>query len=83
VVKPGYKSFYAHSAVCPAAGEDATLLLPRVNTETVNVLLAWTAERLDGRRCILVMDRAGWHASRELLAPPNIRIVLLPRTPPS
>jgi transposase len=36
------------------------------------------AERLDGWRCILVMDRAGWHVSRELLVLPNIRIVLLP-----
>jgi hypothetical protein len=78
VVRPGYRNFYACSAVRPATGEDATLLLPWANTEMMNVFLAWTAERLGGRRCILVMDRAGWHVSRELLVPPNIRIVLLP-----
>jgi transposase len=49
-----------------------------VNTDMMNVFLAWMAERLDGRRCILIMDRAGWHVSRDIEAPPNIRIVLLP-----
>jgi transposase len=33
---------------------------------------------LGGRRCVLVMDRAGRHVSRGLKVPPNIRIVLLP-----
>jgi hypothetical protein len=60
------------------AGEDFTLLLPWVNTDMMNLFLEGMAERLGGRRCVLVMDRAGWHVSRELLAPPNIRIVLLP-----
>jgi transposase len=60
------------------AGEGFTLLLPWVNTDMMNVFLAGMAERPGGRRCILVMDRAGWHVSKELKVPPNIRIVLLP-----
>jgi transposase len=78
VVRPGYKSFYVYSAVCPATGEDAALLLPWVNTDMMNLFLGRMARRLKGRRCILVMDRAGWHVSRGLRVPPNIRIVLLP-----
>jgi transposase len=78
VVRPGYRNFYVYSAVCPATGEDFTLLLPWVNTDMMNVFLAGMAERLGGRRCILIMDRAGWHVSKDLGVPPNIRIVLLP-----
>jgi hypothetical protein len=47
----------------------------------MSVFLDGMAERLGGRRCILVMDRAGWHASGDLEAPPNIRIVLPPYSP--
>jgi hypothetical protein len=78
VVRPGYRSFYVYSAVCPATGEDVTLLLPWADTDMMNLFLGRMARRLKGRRCILVMDRAGWHTSRELKVPPNIRIVLLP-----
>jgi transposase len=92
VVRPGYKNFYAYSAVRPAAsgvqdphltaGEDFTLLLPRVNTGGMGIFLGEMAGTLGGRRCILVMDRAGWHVSRDLKVPPNTRIVLLPSHSP-
>jgi transposase len=78
VVRPGYKNFYAHGAVCPATGEDFTLVLPRVCTALMQVFLDQMAGHLCGRECILVMDRAGWHVSKELRVPPNITIVLLP-----
>ena len=78
VVRTGYLNFYAYSAVCPATGEDFTLLLPRVCTALMNVFLEQMADFLGGRECILVMDRAGWHVSKDLVVPPNIRIVLPP-----
>jgi transposase len=77
-VKPGYLSFWVYSAVCPATGEDLTLVMPRVCTEAMNAFLAEFAAQLAGRECILVMDRAGWHVSKELEVPPNIEVVLLP-----
>jgi transposase len=77
-VKPGYQSFFAYSAVCPATGEDATLFLRRVCTAEMNYFLAHLAGVLGGRECILVMDRAGWHCSKGLEVPPNIEIVFLP-----
>jgi hypothetical protein len=73
-VRPGYKNFYVYGAVCPGTGEDLTLTMPAVNTAAMNVFLA----QLAGRECILVMDRAGWHVSKELEVPPGIEIVLLP-----
>jgi hypothetical protein len=77
-VRPGYKNFYVYGAVCPATGEDVSLILPGVNTGLMNVFLRHMAEQLGGRECILVMDRAGWHVSKGLEVPPNIEIVLLP-----
>jgi transposase len=77
-VKPGYSNFWVYSAVCPATGEDLTLVMPRVCTEAMNAFLAEFAAQLAGRECILVMDQAGWHVSKELEVPPNIEIVLLP-----
>jgi transposase len=64
------------------AGEDVTLLLPWVNTEMMDLFLGRMARCLKGRRCILVMGRAGWHVSGGLKFPPNIRIVLLPPCSP-
>jgi transposase len=78
VVRPGCKNFYAYSAVCPASGEDFSLLLPCVDTRAMNAFLGEMAGALGGRRCVLVMDRAGWHMSKDLKVPPNIRIVFLP-----
>ncbi len=78
VVRTGYLNFYAYSAVCPATGEDFTLRLSRVNTDVMNVFLSEMAAFLGGRECILVMDRAGWHVSKDLRVPPNIRMALLP-----
>jgi transposase len=70
------------AGTAPDADEDFTLLLPWVNTEMMNVFLAGMARRLKGRRCVLIMDKAGQHVSRELLVPPNTRIVLLPPCSP-
>ena len=77
-VCPGYGNFYVYSAVCPATGEDVTLFMPRVNTGMMNLFLGELGKALGGRRCLLVMDRAGWHRSAGLDVPENIEIVLLP-----
>jgi len=45
VVKPGYKSFYVYSAVYPATGEDMTVFLPWVDTDTMNSFLG----RMEGK----------------------------------
>jgi transposase len=77
-VKIGYENFYVYSAVCPATGEDFTLLLPYVNTRVMNRSLAEFGTWLEGRKCILVMDQAGWHCSKELRVPSNVEIAHLP-----
>ena len=81
-VRPGYKNFFAYSAVSPDTGEDVALFLGGVNTETMSYFLAHMAGRLGGRKCLLVMDRAGWHCSKELAVPPGIEIIYLPPRSP-
>jgi len=81
-VKIGYGNFYAYSAVCPSTGDDFTLFLPQVNTAMMNMFLEGFGAWLEGRRCILVMDQAGWHKSKELQVPTNIEIVYLPAYSP-
>jgi hypothetical protein len=78
VVGPGHRNFHAYSAVCPATGEGFSLPPPRVDAGAMNAFLGEMAGALGGRRCVLAMDRAGRHVSRDLKAPPNIRTVLLP-----
>lgn len=77
-VKLGYKNFYLYSAIDPKTGEDFTLILPKVNTQCLNVFLEQLSQKLGQKQIILVMDGAGWHKAKDLLVPGNIEIVILP-----
>lgn len=78
IMRPGYQNFYVYSAVSPLSGEEVSLFLPWVNTAMMNLYLAHLSGMLGDRSCLLVMDRAGWHVSKDLSVPSNIEIVLLP-----
>ena len=78
VVRPGYKNFYAYSAVSPVTGEAFSLFLPWVNTVMMNLYLKYLSQFLGDRSCIIVMDQAGWHVSVDLELPSNIEVVHLP-----
>ena len=72
-------SAYIFGAICPARGATAGLVLPRCNTEAMNLQLAEIATQVaPGRHCALLLDQAGWHLSKHLIVPPNITIVPLP-----
>jgi len=75
-------NFYIYSAVCPATGEDVTLLLPWANTEMMNIFLEHMEAKLSGRQCLLVVDQAGWHISKGLRVPKNIEFIYLPSHSP-
>ena len=78
IVRPGYENFYAYSAVNPVTGEDVSLFLPWANTEMMNIFLDTLKAALDDRECLLVLDQAGWHSSKDLQVPENIKLVFLP-----
>jgi len=78
IVRPGYENFYVYSAVNPATGEDVSLFLPWVNTEMMNIFLETLKATLGDQECFLVLDQAGWHNSKDLQIPENIKLIFLP-----
>jgi transposase len=77
-VKLGYKNFYAYTAVAPKEGDNFSLILPKVNTDCMNVYLEKMAEKYAGQEILFILDGAGWHKSKNLVIPKNIKIVVLP-----
>jgi len=77
-VKQGYENFYVYSAVASRTGDQFSLLLPFVNTEMMQIYLEEFSKSLGQEKAILIMDQAGWHKSKDLVAPANIEIWLLP-----
>ena len=77
-VKLGFKNFYLYSAVDPLSGDACTLLLPKVNTECMNIFLQELGQQYSQKTILLVMDGASWHKSRSLNLPENVEIVHLP-----
>lgn len=61
------------------------LLLPYVDTVVFSLALKHFAEAVGAgpkKRIVLVLDRAGWHASRDLVVPDGIHLVFLPSYSP-
>ena len=77
--KLGFKNFYLYTAVSPKTGAEFTLLMPYVNTETLNMYLyemsSWLGHR---KKACIIMDQAGWHKANQLCIPYNIKIIYLP-----
>ncbi len=73
---------YAYTAVCPENGESYSLVLPYVNTESMNIFLSEFSKDYKDYRIIMVADRAGWHKSKGLKVPKNIRFLYIPPNSP-
>jgi transposase len=75
----GYQWAYIFTAVRPATGEDFTLVLPGVNTALMQLFLARFAATLpQDVHAVLILDGAGWHATKALVVPDNLTLVPLP-----
>jgi transposase len=69
---------YAYLSCEPATGTVDALILPQVNTQCMQVFLDTVAARHANEHIVMVMDGAGWHSSKRLVAPSNIRLLALP-----
>lgn len=69
---------YAFAAVSPHDGTLESLILPEVNTEAMSIFLTEVAKRHTEEFIIMFMDQAGWHRSKELKVPENMRLEWLP-----
>lgn len=76
---------YVYGFVEPKSGRTSWYLIPRVNTQWLNLVLeAFSTQQETGSEKIilLVVDRAGWHRSEKLKLPPRIVIEFLPAYSP-
>jgi hypothetical protein len=72
-------SAYIFGAICPKEGKAAALVLPRCDSEAMNLHLAEIATQIaPGAHAAILVDQAGWHLSGALKVPSNITIVPLP-----
>jgi len=78
----GYQNFYLYSSVDIKDGSNFSLILSNVNTENMNIFLLHMSKEYKNDKMILIMDRAGWHKSKDLKIPDNITIVYLPAYAP-
>lgn len=73
---------YAYGAVSPLDGKMVSLVLPRANTDCMNIFLAEVSKRYPCDLILMVVDNASWHRSKLLIVPDNIKLYpLLPYTP--
>jgi transposase len=72
-------STYIFGAICPREGKAVGLVLPRCNTEAMQLHLDEIAKDVaPGRHAVLILDQAGWHTSRKLYVPDNLTLMTLP-----
>lgn len=80
-VQQRYEWLYVYGFLCPETGESFWLLQPSVNIEIFGLALAHFAQALGAgpdRRIVLVLDRAGWHKSGDVIVPEGIPFIFLP-----
>jgi transposase len=76
-----YQWLYVYGFVQPATGKTEWLLLPTVTAEVFTIALSHFAQAVGAgptKRILLVLDRAGWHTSKELVVPEGIHLLFLP-----
>jgi transposase len=73
-----YEYTYVFAAISPADGVLDSLVLPVTNTEVMSVFLNEISARHAEEYILMFIDGAGWHRSKELMVPANIRLVQLP-----
>src|SRR3954454_17720306 len=60
-------------AICPQEGKGAALVLPRCDTQAMSLHLAEVAQAVaPGAHGVMLMDRAGWHRTKDLVVPDNL-----------
>ena len=74
-----YTWAYLFGAVCPERRVGAAVVLPQVTIGAMEAHLAEISRCVSpSAHAVLVLDRAGWHASPRLRVPDNISLIPLP-----
>jgi hypothetical protein len=78
-----YDSAYLFGAICPARGTGAALALPYADTEAMQLHLDEISRTVArDAQAVLLLDRAGWHTTGQLVVPQNLTLIFLPSRAP-
>ena len=69
---------YAYGAVSPQDGAFDSLVLPRVNSDCMQIFLDEIVSRHPNDNVAMVLDGAGWHKGKNFRLPDNLRLLSLP-----
>lgn len=73
---------YAYGAISPLDGDLVSLILPKCNTQCMNIFLAEVSKQHPNDYILMVADNAPWHKSGGLIVPENMEMFpLLAYTP--
>ena len=79
LLQQGFVSVHLFGAVCPERDTGVALALPTVSTAAMSLFLAELGRSLPPEtHAALVLDRAGWHRSDDLVVPDNLTLLPLP-----
>jgi transposase len=74
-----YQSTYVFGAVCPARNVGAALVLPDANTPAMQKHIDEISRHVAaGALAVVLMDNAGWHRTKKLNWPDNVRPLFIP-----
>ncbi len=73
---------YVYAAVAPAEGKMTSLLLPSADTEMMELFLEHVSSTFAKYFVVMQVDQAGWHVTKELTIPENIRLIAQPAYSP-
>lgn len=80
-----YQWLYCYTFVRPYTGDNFWTIMPKADTLVMSLSLKEFAKYYNPKTdkiIILLVDRAGWHMSKELSVPKNIRLFPLPSHTP-
>jgi len=76
-----FEWLWLYGFVHPASGQTYWWILPTVNIELFNRVLADFAEHFgvgQHKRMVLAVDQAGWHSSKQVKVPQGIHLIPMP-----
>ena len=73
---------HVYAAVAPAEGKMTSLILPSADTEMMSLFLEHVSKTFANYFVVMQVDRAGWHHSKDLKIPANIRLIAQPAYSP-
>lgn len=74
-----FLSTYIFGACCPDKDKACGLILPRVDTDMMQIHLQEISKNIEkGHHALILVDRASWHTTEQIQLPKNITLIPLP-----